>query len=314
MADEFESWPPLHRAARNGDVNEISDLIAQGADVKAVIANGITALYIAAQEGQAKVVEALLKHKADVNAQTSDGSTALYIAAQEGKTEVIEVLVKAPGIDLLQGNQGASPLHMAAQNSHVSAAEALLKAHADVNAATKRSGKTPLHFAALKTNEAMIDLLIRYGGRLDIRTITDPKKTPEEFAIEAGHPTIAMKLKINPYTVKTVNQGGVVQLGQLGTGATHSAPAAAAASGGEIDEKVKKFIDSVAGVPGALDNFKGLKWKQFRAMSKQQILQNGVKEEDANKIMKGFEKLDKKAAQKKPRDKPTTGRTTGEDK
>jgi len=279
MADEFESWPPLHRAARNGDVNEISDLIAQGADVKAVIANGIT---------------------------------ALYIAAQEGKTDVIEVLVKAPGIDLLQGNQGASPLHMAAQNSHVSAAEALLKAHADVNAATKRSGKTPLHFAALKTNEAMIDLLIKYGGRLDIRTITDPKKTPEEFAIEAGHPTIAMKLKINPYTVKTVNQGGVVQLDKLNQGATRSTPAANA--GGDIDEKVKKFIDSVAGVPGALDNFKGLKWKQFRAMSKQQILQNGVKEEDANKIMKGFEKLDKKAAQKKPRDKPTTGRTTGEDK
>jgi len=313
MADETESWPPLHRAARNGDVNEISDLIAQGADVAAVVANNTSALYIAAQEGHAKAVETLIKYKANVNAQTADGSTALYIAAQEGKTEVVNVLVKVPGVDLNQGNQGATPLHMAAQRGWAETAEALLKGGADVNAQTKRSGKTPLHMAATTTNEKMIDVLIRYGARLDIKTVIDPKKTPEELAIELGHVAIAMKLKPNPYTVKAQKQVGVIDLKTLNQGgnAAHHAPATAAApstSGSEeIDAKVKKFVTQVAQVPDTLNNFKGLKWKQFRALSKTQLISNGVKDEDAVKILKGFDKLDKKAAAKKTgeKDKPT---------
>jgi len=321
MADESESWPPLHRAARNGDVNEISDLIAQGADVSAMVANNTSALYIAAQEGHADAVKALIKHKANLNVQTSDGCTAVYIAAQEGKDAVVEALVKAPGIDLHLGNQGATPLHMAAQRSHVKCAEILLKAGANVNAQTTRSGKTPLHMAAVTTCEGMIDLLIQFGARLDIRTIIDPKKTPEELATELGHVAIAMKLKPNPYTVKMTTQKGVVDLKNINsttaaasTTTTTKTNTEPTTSDADVDAKVKKFLTSVANVPDTLNHFKGLKWKQFRAMSKSQLITNGAKEDEANKIIKGFEKLDKKAAQKRSDKDKKASRTDGDNK
>jgi len=126
-----------------------------------------------------------------------------------------------------------------------------------------------------------------------------------------------MKLKPNPYTVKMTTQKGVVDLKNINSStaaATTTTTTAPATSDADVDAKVKKFLSSVANVPDTLNHFKGLKWKQFRAMSKSQLITNGAKEDEANKIIKGFEKLDKKAASKRTDKDKKAARTDGDNK
>jgi ankyrin repeat protein len=51
----------------------------------------------------------------------------------------------------------------------------------------------PLHEAAAGGNEAIVHLLVEYGGRIDAKT--DDGKTPYDLAVERGQGSIADWLK-----------------------------------------------------------------------------------------------------------------------
>ena len=96
--------------------------------------------------------------------KTKETTQALYSAAQNGYTEKVSALIKA-GADVNAATRvgGSTPLAIAAQNGHTEIVFALLKAGADVNAANKK-GATPLFIAALLGHEKIVFALNKGRG------------------------------------------------------------------------------------------------------------------------------------------------------
>src|SRR4051812_2852802 len=91
---------PLHDAANKGDVGQIRQLVATGADLGERDAFGtpFTPLHHAAARGHPEAVTVLLELGADPNALAGDGSTALHWAAARGDRESVALLL-AKGAD-----------------------------------------------------------------------------------------------------------------------------------------------------------------------------------------------------------------------
>ena len=75
---------PLHSALAGGDAEIVERLIAAGADVNAVQADGYTPLHEAAQNGDESMVERLVAAGADPRARLDDGSTPAASARRAG--------------------------------------------------------------------------------------------------------------------------------------------------------------------------------------------------------------------------------------
>jgi ankyrin repeat protein len=93
----YAAADPLHECAKEGDIQKVNLLIAQGADVNIIDENGLTPLHCAADQGHKKVVELLILKGANVNAVTPHGYTPLGMAAAAGHKDVMELLIKQGG-------------------------------------------------------------------------------------------------------------------------------------------------------------------------------------------------------------------------
>ena len=71
----------LWRIAETGEVGELEQLLARGAEVNARNDTGVTALMVASYHGRLEMVRALTDHGADVNAMDDDGFTAATLAS-----------------------------------------------------------------------------------------------------------------------------------------------------------------------------------------------------------------------------------------
>ena len=65
----------LHHAARNGDLEIVTQLVSRGADVNATTDNNHFPLYCAAGHGHVETTQYLVEKGADLQAQLSDGKT-----------------------------------------------------------------------------------------------------------------------------------------------------------------------------------------------------------------------------------------------
>ena len=129
---------------------------------------------IAARRGQVNLVKTLLATRPS----RFRLSVALSAAAENGHGDVVEVLL----------DHGANPnalpgvTHFAVFSGSVRAVEALLAAGARVNAAVGEEGNTPLHFAAMKDNPAMIRSLLAAGANSLATTSSGTRPADEATA------------------------------------------------------------------------------------------------------------------------------------
>lgn len=84
----------LHEVTRNqvGDRDVMDFLIAHGADINNLDANGNAPLHTAAQQGYRVVAKMLLARGADVNILNGDKHTPLKLAADNNRPELIDLL------------------------------------------------------------------------------------------------------------------------------------------------------------------------------------------------------------------------------
>ena len=115
-------------------------------------------LLAAAKKGDVVAVEALLARGADVNAKNAYGATALSYAADKGHLEVVRVLLKHKAeVNVKDTFYSASPLDWALMRDQAAIVKALVEAGADgAEAALKAaaaSGKTEIVQAILDTKK-----------------------------------------------------------------------------------------------------------------------------------------------------------------
>jgi ankyrin repeat protein len=158
----------LHEAAWQGDVNQVRQLLSEGADPMARDADGRTALHNAAQTARLEIMRLLLAQGADPDARTPYGRTPLMLAARWGAhyrgrgSSALKLLLDA-GADVdARDRAGSTPLHEAAAGAWKEGARALLAAGAQVNAKSKLG--TPLDVAAFTVAEDVGQLLLEHGA------------------------------------------------------------------------------------------------------------------------------------------------------
>lgn len=89
--------PPLHEAAKSGDIEEVQELLAQGIPVDSLNSEGATPLHWAAFKGHLEVAKLLISKGAKVNALTKKGSTPLRLATTHKQEAMIKFLKSKGG-------------------------------------------------------------------------------------------------------------------------------------------------------------------------------------------------------------------------
>jgi ankyrin repeat protein len=117
---------PLIDAAKQGDVEQVKDLMRRGADVGARSEKGKTALHYAAANGHVEVVKFLLTNGAEVDARDRDWHTPLMLAAIYGCNHTVQALISA-GADVHARTLAGNSAMVYAENNQHPLTLALLK-------------------------------------------------------------------------------------------------------------------------------------------------------------------------------------------
>lgn len=159
---------PLHDAAREGDLDVISQLLSQGVDVNSRDESRETALIEAALSAQTRIAAVLIEAKADIEARNDRGFTALHAAAYSGSVEIAALLLDhGAEVDALSKHK-ITPLHVAAEENQAAVAELLIARGAEVEA-IQVYGYTPLSRATFMKSTQVMALLKKHGAKCQPR-------------------------------------------------------------------------------------------------------------------------------------------------
>lgn len=162
---------PVADAAQNGNVEQVRELLRQGADVNAAQSDGLTALHWAAMNNDTELAGVLLYAGATVRPLTRVGGyTPLHLAARNGHAEVINVLLEAGADANVWTSTGVTALHFAALANSEGAIRALAGGGADLDATDGYQSRTPLVFAAGRNATTALSTLLELGADPSIQT------------------------------------------------------------------------------------------------------------------------------------------------
>ncbi|MCA7010493.1 ankyrin repeat domain-containing protein [Wolbachia endosymbiont of Tribolium confusum] len=160
----------LLTAVRDGNLNEVEDLVSQNANVNTRDIYSWTPLHWATFKDHLEIARFLMKKGADINAADKGpyGKKSIHVAAENNSKDIIEFfLSKGVGINDTD-KQGYTPLHYAAWRGRLEVAKFLIEKGADMNAAdTSTAGKKPIHVAAENNNRDIIEFLLSKGVSVD---------------------------------------------------------------------------------------------------------------------------------------------------
>ena len=261
-------WTPLHEAAEDGDVSEVKQLLAKGAEVNAKTSDGYTPLHTAAMFGHLDVMKALIAKGAEVDAKTEDGETPLHQAARWGNLDVVkELLYKGAEVDAKDKYGSWTPLHLAAKNGHLDVVKELLYKGAEVDAKDKNGetplhkvhghvevvkvllsngaavnakdadGQTPLHLAASKSHLDVVKELLA-AKEVEVNTKDKYGETPLHVAADYGHVEVAKVLLANGADMNAKSNG------KYGTTPLDLAPQALGHQVIKLAQRAKKWNES----------------------------------------------------------------------
>lgn len=229
-AKDAHDKTPLHYAAVEGGVEDISLLLKYGADINAQDVRDLTPLHLACHHNKAKTVEYLLRQGAKIGMQDSCGFSALHHAAIQGHKEVAQVLIKASADVNLNDRFGYSPLLWAAYTKHLDlipkfriivnmrrrdnhgrtllhlalhqgdddpvggeeVVAGFIDAFISILEAKDSRGGTPLYRATAQGNTTAVRLLLDRGANIEARD--QLKETPLHAAATRGDPTMIQLL------------------------------------------------------------------------------------------------------------------------
>lgn len=160
----------LLEAAKDGNVKDVQELLAAGADINGAVEGDGTALIVAARAGNKPMVQFLLQQGADPNVASPGDGNALIMAAEEGHTEIVDLLLNSGARvnEIVEGDENA--LIKASGSGHVDVVQLLLSKGADVNVRIwggypNGEWRTALRMARKGGHNSVAQLLIAAGAR-----------------------------------------------------------------------------------------------------------------------------------------------------
>jgi len=87
------------KAAKDGSLDVVQLLVADGININTVNDHGISVLMMAAKFGRGEVVEFLLKQHPDLSIRSEHGWTALAAAKEGGHEEIVKMMIDAGAED-----------------------------------------------------------------------------------------------------------------------------------------------------------------------------------------------------------------------
>lgn len=179
----------LMLAAKDNELSQVRSLLAAGADINKVNDNGGTPLMYAALGGNIEIVRMFLDRGARVNATAKNGWSALMIASAKGYAGIVtELLIRGADANLPDVYRW-TPLMRGVFENRIDVVKLLLN-HTDIDVNRRaENGITALHLAAGNGLAAMVELLLDYGARPDLKDRVG--RTPLLLAQQSGHPDLA---------------------------------------------------------------------------------------------------------------------------
>ena len=206
----------LCSASREGDVEKVRSLLAQGCSIhessEDLVELDRDAFLLAALNGRLDVLRVLLEHNGDVSKRNlTKRDTALHLISFDPEIKpkpVIEslvILLLDRGVPIEAKNTaGNTPLFYSACRGKISIAECLLDHGADIHSA-ENAGYTALHYAAQEGYLEMVALLISKGA--DIHVAGSNGFTTLHWAAHNGHHEVVALLISKGARVETRAKG-----------------------------------------------------------------------------------------------------------
>jgi ankyrin repeat protein len=143
----------------------------------------------------------ILKRPHDLDAGDIHGTTALHIAAYLPNCKVVQMLIERTTAINVQDSKGRTPLHYAMHDDGLDWHDSERESHDDVfhcarllldsgasAEAQNNDGSTPLHVAASRTGQEVVQLLIENSTNVDLRN--NKGQTALHEASQRGQPDI----------------------------------------------------------------------------------------------------------------------------
>lgn len=157
----------LLKAAKNGDVHEITDLIKQGAELNCQYSELGSPLFLAINGGHMKACMVLIEGNASLQNDYGRRFGALQYAAFIGQTPIVKWFIDTGVVTINEKDSGGrTALHCAAENGSYQVVKYLLSRHSIDTYVKDANQKTAADIASINKQSAIFDLITGYQGRL----------------------------------------------------------------------------------------------------------------------------------------------------
>lgn len=202
-----EGLTPLLFAAKNGHISCVNLLVFRKARINlASCPERVSATHYASIGPSRQLLEFLISNGGKVNAHDETGQTPLHYACHRGGSFIVATLL-SHGADIHANDKyGRTPLLMAASRNNYEAIALLLGNQAYPSCAAA-NGNTPLHVAAEVNGEESVKLLLKH--RADPNAKNAKRETPLAVAAKLGHANIVSFLLDIDVNVNCYDKEGI---------------------------------------------------------------------------------------------------------
>ncbi|XP_015522213.2 tyrosine-protein kinase Shark isoform X1 [Neodiprion lecontei] len=120
-----------------------------------------------------------------LDAKNQLGQTAVHLAAMNGADEILRKLIQNKASVNCRDSAGYTPLHYACQSNLPSTVRILITGGANIQARNTKTGMVPLHEAASRGHNTVIQVLLSMNAPVNPRTMEDD--IPADLAKRNGH-------------------------------------------------------------------------------------------------------------------------------
>ena len=87
-------FTPLMRAAKEGRLDIVDELLSLGVDISVTNADGCNALWLACYNGSHAIIDRLIQAGIDIDRQNDTGATCLMYVASNSKPDLVSLLLE----------------------------------------------------------------------------------------------------------------------------------------------------------------------------------------------------------------------------